>query len=123
MSLPWHLYIMALLYLIAGLNHFINPGIYLKIIPLYLPNPKPINLISGASEVILGFLLMIPGSPNYAAWGIIVLLTAVFPANLFIFKTKKPALTSQNGFYYCACLYKQYLFGGHINIHLTSNHL
>jgi uncharacterized membrane protein len=39
-DLPWHLYLMALIYIVAGLNHFRNPRLYLKIIPPYLPNPK-----------------------------------------------------------------------------------
>ncbi|MES2240108.1 MAG: DoxX family protein [Bacteroidota bacterium] len=87
MNLPWHLYLMALLYLLAGLNHFRIPKIYLKIIPPYLPNPKLINRLSGAAEIILGILLIFPMTKNYAAWGIIALLIAVFPANLFMFQT------------------------------------
>ncbi|RVT77572.1 DoxX family membrane protein [Flavobacterium sufflavum] len=89
MSLPWHLYIMALLYIMAGLNHFRIPGTYLKIIPPYLPNPKLLNLLSGAAEIILGLLLVLPNMTNYAAWGIIILLIAVFPANLFMFQNRK----------------------------------
>lgn len=89
MSLPWHLYIMALLYIMAGLNHFRIPRTYLKIIPPYLPNPKLLNQLSGAAEVILGLLLVLPNMTNYAAWGIIILLIAVFPANLFMFQNRK----------------------------------
>ncbi len=89
MSLSWHLYIMALLYLSAGLNHFINPRIYLKIIPPYLPNPKLLNQLTGAAEVLLGFFLIFPNTQNYASWGIIVLLIAVFPANLFMLQNQE----------------------------------
>ena len=80
---------MALLYLIAGINHFINPRMYLKIIPPYLPNPKLLNQLSGATEVLLGLFLIFPNTKNYAAWGIIVLLVAVFPANLFMLQNQK----------------------------------
>jgi len=84
MHLPWHLYVMALLYILAGLNHFRVPQLYLKIIPSYFPNPGFLNAVSGFLEVLLGILLCIPATSSYAALGIIALLIAVFPANLFM---------------------------------------
>lgn len=89
MNLPWHLYIMAFLYIIAGINHFRNPKMYLKIIPPFFKNPNLINNLSGASEIILGVLLTFSVTTRFAAWGIIALLIAVFPANLFMFQNKK----------------------------------
>jgi uncharacterized membrane protein len=89
MNLPWHLYVMAFLYIIAGINHFKNPGMYIRIIPPFFPNPKLLNLLSGAAEIILGILLTLPFATQYAAWGIIALLVAVFPANLYMFQKKK----------------------------------
>lgn len=89
MDLSWHLYLMAFLYIVAGINHFRSPGIYLKIIPSYFSNPKLLNILSGAAEIILGFLLIIPFLSHFAAWGIIALLIAVFPANLFMYQNKK----------------------------------
>ena len=89
MNLPWHLYLMAFLYIIAGINHFKNPGMYIKIIPSYLPNPKLLNILSGAAEIILGILLIVPFTTKLAAWGIIALLIAIFPANVYMFCKKK----------------------------------
>jgi uncharacterized membrane protein len=89
MDLPWHLYLMAFLYIIAGINHFRSPGMYLKIIPSYFSNPRLLNILSGAAEIILGLLLMLPLLSHFAAWGIIALLIAVFPANLFMYQNKK----------------------------------
>ena len=89
MNLPWHLYVMSVLYILAGVNHFRKPGMYIRIIPPIFKNPKTINIISGAAEVILGILLMISSTSQLAAWGIILLLIAVFPANLFMFQNKK----------------------------------
>jgi len=85
MSLPWHLYLMALLYIIAGLNHFRTPRLYHKIIPPYFPNPKTLNILCGCAEVVLGIALCIPTASKYAAWGIIALLIAVFPANIYMY--------------------------------------
>lgn len=92
MDLPWHLYCMAVIYFIAGCNHFRNPKLYIKIIPEYFPNRKLLNILSGLIEIILAILLCIPQFTNYAAWGIILLLIAVFPANLYMYQNKKASL-------------------------------
>ncbi|MDI6034109.1 DoxX family protein [Flavobacterium sp. LB2P84] len=89
MNLPWHLYVMAFVYFIAGLNHFRNPRLYLKIIPPYFPNPKLLNHISGLAEIFLGIALCIPLLSNYAAWGVIALLTAIFPTHLYMYFDEK----------------------------------
>lgn len=89
MNLPWHLYLMALLYILAGINHFRNPKMYLKIIPPYFSNPKLLNILSGAAEIILGIFLVLPYLTHFSAWGIIALLIAIFPANLFMYQNEK----------------------------------
>lgn len=79
------LWIMAILYIIAGVNHFIMPRFYEKIIPPFFSNPKLINWVSGAAEIMLGVLLLIPSYTPIAAWGVIALLIAVYPANIYHF--------------------------------------
>lgn len=76
------LYLMALAYIAAGLNHFRNPGMYLKIIPHFLPWQNAINAVSGVAEIVLGLLLFPKPTRNVAAWGLVFLLIAVFPANI-----------------------------------------
>lgn len=92
MNLPWHLYTMAFVYILAGLNHFRNPRLYLKIIPPYFPNPKLLNYASGFAEILLGILLCIAPTSKLAAWGIIGLLLAVFPANIYMYTNEKAAM-------------------------------
>ena len=92
MAVPWHLYLMASLFILAGLNHFRVPKIYLRMMPHYLPAHKSLNYISGAAEIILGVLLCLQETTVAAAWGIIVLLIAVFPANLYMYTNPKAAL-------------------------------
>lgn len=89
MEFPWHLYLMASIYILAGLNHFRNPKMYIRIIPDYLPNAKLLNILSGSAEILLGILLLVPSFSNYAAWGIIALLIAIFPANLYMLSNQK----------------------------------
>ena len=89
MSLPSHLYLMAFVYFIAGINHFKNPRLYIKIIPPYFPNPKLLNSLSGVAEMILGIALCIPAISNFAAWGVIALLIAIFPTHVYMYFEEK----------------------------------
>ncbi len=74
--------ILALFFVLSGLNHFINAGFYLKIMPPYLPWHLPLVYLSGVFEIAFGALLLIPKYGRAAAWGLIALLIAVFPANI-----------------------------------------
>jgi len=49
-----------------------------------------VNYISGAGEIFLGILLLCPAYSSMAAWGIITLLVAVFPANIYHLTSTKP---------------------------------
>ena len=75
-------WLLALLFIAGGINHFANPDPYVAIMPPYLPAPLTPVYLSGAAEVLLGILLLIPRFERLAAWGLIALLIAVFPANL-----------------------------------------
>ena len=79
-------YILAIFMIGAGTMHFVNPGFYLKIMPPYLPLHKELVLVSGIFEVLLGILLLVPKTSRLAAWGIVALLIAVFPANLYLYQ-------------------------------------
>ncbi|MCH7775919.1 MAG: DoxX family protein [Gemmatimonadetes bacterium] len=74
---------MAIFFLLNGFNHFRAPELYLRIIPPQLPYPQTLNFISGVAEIALAVLLVIPATSKLAAWGVIALLIAVFPANIY----------------------------------------
>jgi len=82
------LLLMSILYIAAGVMHFIKPKIYLRIIPPYIPYPKTINQIVGLFEIILGAGLLWNYTRSASAFGIILLLFAVFPANLYMYQQK-----------------------------------
>lgn len=73
---------MSLLYIVAGVNHFWNPEFYLRIMPPWLPWHNELEVISGVCEILFGLLLLFSSTRRLAAWGIILLLIAVFPANI-----------------------------------------
>ena len=76
------LWIMAGFYVLAGVNHFVKPEFYLRIMPDYLPWHLALVYVSGVAEIVLGLAVLIPRLRRLAAWGIIALLLAVFPANV-----------------------------------------
>ena len=79
-------YLLAIFMIVAGTMHFVNPDFFLKIMPPYLPFHKELVLVSGICEILLGILLLIPKCSHLAAWGIIALLVAVFPANIYLYQ-------------------------------------
>jgi len=76
------IYLFAAIFIFAGFYHFYKPDIYLRIMPPYLPWPLALHLIAGFFEVVLGVMLLIPRFQRLAAWGLIALLLAVYPANI-----------------------------------------
>jgi uncharacterized membrane protein len=76
------LYVFAIFMVLAGANHFINPDLYVRIMPPYLPWHLELVYLSGFFEIALGIMLLVPRISSLAAWGCIALLLAVFPANV-----------------------------------------
>ncbi len=75
-------YIMTVAYVIAGSYHFVNPRFYRRMMPPWIPLHTPIVFISGVVEIVLAILLLPSITRVYAAWGIIILLILIFPANI-----------------------------------------
>ena len=71
-------------FIVAGANHFLHPRPYLAMMPSSLPAPAALVAVSGVAEILGGVGLLIPRVRALAAWGLILLLLAVFPANLHV---------------------------------------
>ncbi len=63
-------FIFGIAFVFAGVNHFINPEFYLRIMPPYLPWHSFLVSLSGMLEILLGILLLIPKFSRLAAWGL-----------------------------------------------------
>ena len=91
-------WLFGLAFVAAGANHFLMPDPYVAIMPPYLPWTVLLVYLSGAAEMLLGALLLVPRFQFWAAWGLVALLAAVFPANLHmalnpeLFPTIPPAV-------------------------------
>jgi uncharacterized membrane protein len=74
--------LLAALFLGAGITHFTAPGFYVPMVPSWLPAPWTLVYASGVCEIVLGALVLVPAVRRLAAWGLVALLIAVFPANV-----------------------------------------
>lgn len=74
--------LVAAFFIVAGLNHFRDPTPYLAMMPPWVPWPAILDKIAGAAEVAGGTGLLVSHFRRAAAWGLLALLVAVFPANL-----------------------------------------
>lgn len=77
-------YLLALAFVLAGLNHFINTAFYLSIMPAIFPAHLFLVYLSGICEIALGAFLFMPRYSKLAAWGLIWLLLAVFPPTFYM---------------------------------------
>ena len=78
------LWALALMMVAIGVLHFVRPKPFVRIVPKYLPAPLALVYISGFFEILGGLGLLIPSTRSFAAWGLIALYVAVFPANVYM---------------------------------------
>jgi len=74
----------AIFFIVAGVFHFLKPQLYLQIMPPYFPAPALLVAISGIAEIAGGLGLFISPLRYLAGWGLVILLFAVFPANIYM---------------------------------------
>ena len=74
--------ILSVSIIVVGITHFVKPEQYARIVPPQLPHPFQLVYISGFFEILGGIGLLIPLVSTAAAWGLIALFVAVFPANI-----------------------------------------
>jgi uncharacterized membrane protein len=67
---------------LAGSLHFLYPRGYARIVPAYLPAPLTLVYLSGVAEILGGLGLLLPQTRTLAAWGLVLLFIAIFPANV-----------------------------------------
>ena len=85
------IYLLSLFYIYVGIKHFIDPNWFLYIIPPYLVKIGiELVYISGFLEILFGVFLLIPKYRKLAAYGIILLLIAVYPANIYLAFNEEP---------------------------------
>jgi len=74
----------TVLFLFTGTMHFVQPAAFISIVPPQLPAPGLLVAISGAAEIAGALGLVLPSTRRAAVYGLVALLLAVFPANIYM---------------------------------------
>ena len=73
---------LSVFFVVAGVNHFVSPDFYTGIMPPYLPAHLELVYLSGLFEILGGIAVLVPGVRVLAGYGLVLLLVAVYPANI-----------------------------------------
>jgi uncharacterized membrane protein len=75
--------LLAAFWIVAGLNHLVNPRPYEAIMPDYVPAHRELVLVSGVAELLGGLAVLTRRSRHpFARWWLLGVLAAVYPANV-----------------------------------------
>lgn len=83
------IYVMAIMYVFAGLMHFVKPKIYMRVMPEYLPNHKALIFWSGIAEIVLGIGLCIPVLKVISIYAIIAMLIVFLMVHIYMLSEEK----------------------------------
>ncbi len=75
-------YLLSAIMITTGILHFVRPEKFIQIVPDWLPAHRALVYVSGFFEILGGVGLQIPRVQKPAAWGLVALYVAVFPANV-----------------------------------------
>jgi len=89
---PWHQYLLAVLFILGGMNHFRKPKLYERIMPPYFPMKSNLVSVSGILEMLFGFMLITVENQEIGAWGIFALLILFIPIHIYMLQEKKASL-------------------------------
>jgi uncharacterized membrane protein len=88
------LIVMGVFYISIGISHFTSPIWYVQIVPPYLSYKLELVYISGLFEILFGGMLFFKKTRFLAGWGLILLLIAVYPANIYLAQTNGAAMNT-----------------------------
>ena len=78
---------LSLFYINIGIAHFTNPEFFLVIMPPYIPCHDLFVYLSGFFELLFGLMIVFKKTRYYGGIGLLFLLIAVFPANVYLYQS------------------------------------
>ena len=89
--------IIGIAFVLVGIYHFIDQDFFEAIVPTWSRYATFANLASGGAEIVLGLMLIVHKFRRVGAWGLLVLLVAVYPANIDMFINDVDVQTNASG--------------------------
>ena len=83
------IYVYVVFFIVAGVNHFLNPQFYDAIVPDFIPFPRLVHQITGVIEIILP-LFLLTRFRKEAALLMIIFLVILYVANLYVWINNLP---------------------------------
>ena len=83
------IYVYIAFFVVAGINHFLNPQFYDAIVPNFIPYPRFVHQFTGVLEIIIP-LLFLTRYRKEAAILMIILLVILYGANLYVWVNNLP---------------------------------
>lgn len=74
----------CVVFVILGVMHFVKTNAYMKVMPPVIPFHLECVYLSGLAEIIGGIMILFQPTRRMAVYGLIALLIAVFPANIYM---------------------------------------
>lgn len=87
------MYLFAILLIAAGVYHFVNPAFYDPIMPAWFPKALA-NAAGGLAEIVIGIMILIPGTKNLGIWAACALMVAFLPLHILDLLKEKPMVGS-----------------------------
>ncbi len=92
MAMPWHFYFMASLYILAGILHFVLPGLYKRILPSWARPKWLVVYGSGILEIAFGAALFLSEFRTFGLYGIIILLVMFLPVHAHMLRNARASM-------------------------------
>lgn len=92
--MPIPLYLFAAILLLAGVYHFVNPTFYFPFMPDWLPKPLA-NTAGGVAEIIIGLLMLIPGTRKFGIIAATALMLLFLPLHVIDLLRERPVIGSK----------------------------
>jgi uncharacterized membrane protein len=81
----WSRRLLAVFFVGSGVNHFVMPRAYERIVPPSLQDQaKEVVAVSGVAEIVGGLAVLPARTRGLAGPALVALLAAIFPANLYM---------------------------------------
>ncbi len=85
------LYALSAMFVFTGISHLVNPSMFEKIVPPFLPFPHAIAILSGVVELVLAVGLLPKSTRRITSWAVVAFLICIFPANIYMYMIREVA--------------------------------
>ncbi|MFD5098272.1 MauE/DoxX family redox-associated membrane protein [Streptomyces albidochromogenes] len=81
---------LAIFLVVTGVAHFLDPGYFRMLVPAWLRRKRLIVAVSGAAEVVVGALVLVPCGRPAGGWAAAVLITCYLVSHVDALRRARP---------------------------------